>query len=47
MDIGRDNGLPADRKAYGDMSPFPFTGTVEKSDFTLCQATEEHHKAAH
>jgi hypothetical protein len=31
VDIGRGNGLPADRKAYGDTSPFPFTGTVEKN----------------
>ena len=35
MDIGRDNGLPVDREAYGDKSPFPFTGSVKKVVFDL------------
>jgi arylsulfatase len=30
MDVGRDNGMPVDRDAYGDSMPFAFTGTVRK-----------------
>ena len=48
MDIGRDNGLPVDRKAYGDKSPFPFTGTVKKVVFDLAPHPEEvDRKAVH
>ena len=35
MDVGRDNGLPVDREAYGDKSPYAFTGTVKKVVFDL------------
>ena len=48
MDIGRDNGLPVDRKAYGDKSPFPFTGSVKKVVFDLAPtAREQDRKAVH
>ena len=48
MDIGRDNGLPVDRKAYGDKSPFPFTGSVKKVVFDLAPAPrEQDRKAVH
>ena len=47
MDIGRDNGLRVDRKAYGDKSPFPFTGSVKKVVFDLKPAAHEHEKALH
>lgn len=48
MDIGRDNGLPVDREAYGDRSPFPFTGSVKKVEFDLApHPKDEHRKAVH
>jgi hypothetical protein len=34
MDIGRDNGLPVDRR-YADQSPFAFTGTIRKVVFDI------------
>jgi hypothetical protein len=34
MDIGRDNGLPVDRR-YADKSPFPFNGTIRKVVFDI------------
>jgi hypothetical protein len=34
MDIGRDNGLPVDRR-YADKSPFAFTGTIKKVVFDI------------
>ncbi len=34
MDVGRDNGLPVDRR-YADKSPFAFTGTVRKVVFDI------------
>jgi hypothetical protein len=37
-DIGRDNGLVVDR-AYEDMAPYAFTGTVRKVVFDLRPAS--------
>jgi arylsulfatase len=34
MDIGRDNGLPVDRR-YADRSPFAFTGQIHQVTFDL------------
>ena len=46
MDIGRDNGLPVDREAYGDKSPFAFTGTVKKVVFDLAPHPKESDRKA-
>ncbi|MBV8218407.1 MAG: hypothetical protein JO325_08075 [Solirubrobacterales bacterium] len=46
MDIGRDNGLPVDR-AYGDRSPYAFTGTVKKMVFDLKPAAHQEEEALH
>jgi arylsulfatase A-like enzyme/uncharacterized membrane protein len=46
MDVGRDNGLPVDREAYGDKSPFAFTGTVKKVVFDLAPHPKESDRKA-
>jgi arylsulfatase A-like enzyme len=51
MDIGRDNGLVADR-SYERRKPFAFTGTIKKVVFEIDphpspEQTNELHKAAH
>jgi hypothetical protein len=47
MDISRDNGLPVDREAYGDKSPYAFTGTVKKVVFDLKPETHEGERQLH
>ena len=46
MDIGRDNGLMADR-AYGDKAPYAFTGTVKQVVFDLQPVSLEGEQALH
>ena len=46
MDIGRDNGLVADR-AYAAKAPYAFTGTVQKVVFDLKPAKHEDEQALH
>jgi arylsulfatase len=46
MDIGRDNGLVVDR-AYEDLVPYAFTGTVKKVVFDLKPATHQDEQALH
>jgi arylsulfatase A-like enzyme/uncharacterized membrane protein len=46
MDIGRDNGLVVDR-AYENLAPYPFTGTVKKVVFDLKPAVHEDEQALH
>ncbi len=43
LDIGRDNGMPVDRK-YADKSPFAFTGTVKKVVFDVNPHASEDHE---
>jgi arylsulfatase len=47
MDVGRDNGLPVDREAYGDKSPYAFTGTVKKVVFDLKPEIHEDERKLH
>jgi arylsulfatase len=46
MDIGLDNGLPADR-TYADRSLYPFTGTLKRVVFDLSPATHDDEQALH
>ena len=46
MDVSRD-GLPVDREAYGDRSPFAFTGTLNWVVFDLRPAPHEDEKKLH
>jgi hypothetical protein len=46
MDIGRDNGLPVDRR-YADKSPFAFTGTLKKVVFDINPHLDEDEQALH
>jgi arylsulfatase len=46
MDVGRDNGLVVDR-AYEELAPYAFTGTVKEVVFDLKPVHPEAEKALH